>query len=141
MNMQDIERKIRLMREMQRIAEEAQAEADSLKDEIKTYIEENFGYDLNRTCDEIRPTYHHIESCQQTVPEAIIAFLEGSDFEDVIRTAVSLGGDCDTLAAIAGSIAEAFYGVPEALKEECRLRLPEDMRAVLERFDGYLKGT
>ena len=111
------------------------------KDEIKTYIEENFGYDLNRTCDEIRPTYHHIESCQQTVPEAIIAFLEGSDFEDVIRTAVSLGGDCDTLAAIAGSIAEAFYGVPEALKEECRLRLPEDMRAVLERFDGYLKGT
>ena len=91
------------------------------KDEIKTYIEENFGYDLN--------------------PEAIIAFLEGSDFEDVIRTAVSLGGDCDTLAAIAGSIAEAFYGVPEALKEECRLRLPEDMRAVLERFDGYLKGT
>ena len=54
---------------------------------------------------------------------------------------VSLGGDCDTLAAIAGSIAEAFYGVPEALKEECRLRLPEDMRAVLERFDGYLKGT
>ena len=111
------------------------------KDEIKTYIEENFGYDLNRTCDEIRPTYHHIESCQQTVPEAIIAFLEGDDFEDVIRTAVSLGGDCDTLAAIAGSIAEAFYGVPEALKEECRLRLPEDMRAVLERFDGYLKGT
>ena len=111
------------------------------KDEIKTYIEENFGYDLNRTCDEIRPTYHHIESCQQTVPEAIIAFLEGSDFEDVIRTAVSLGGDCDTLAAIAGSIAEAFYGVPEALKEECRLRLPEDMRAVLERFDGYLVGV
>ena len=111
------------------------------KDEIKTYIEENFGYDLNRTCDEIRPTYHHIESCQRTAPEAIISFLEGSDFEDVIRTAVSLGGDCDTLAAIAGSIAEAFYGVPEALKEECRLRLPEDMRAVLERFDGYLKGT
>ena len=111
------------------------------KDEIKTYIEENFGYDLSRTCDEIRPTYHHIESCQRTVPEAIIAFLEGSDFEDVIRTAVSLGGDCDTLAAIAGSIAEAFYGVPGALKEECRLRLPDDMRAVLERFDGYLKGT
>ena len=82
-----------------------------------------------------------MESCQQTVPEAITAFLEGEDFEDVIRTAVSLGGDCDTLAAIAGSIAEAFYGVPEALKEECRLRLPEDMRAVLERFDGYLKGT
>lgn len=109
------------------------------KDEIKSYIEENFGYDLNRTCDEIRPTYHHIESCQRTVPEAIIAFLEGSDFEDVIRTAVSLGGDCDTLAAIAGSIAEGFYGVSEDLKMECRDRLPSDLRAVLARFEAYVK--
>lgn len=109
------------------------------KTEIKEYIVKNFQYDLSRTCDEIRPNYRHIESCQQTVPEAITAFLEGERFEDVIRTAVSLGGDCDTLTAIAGSIAEGFYGVPEALKEECRLRLPDDMRAVLERFDEYLK--
>lgn len=109
------------------------------KVEIKAYIEDNFGYDLNRTCDEIRPNYHHVESCQETVPEAIIAFLEGNSFEDVIRTAVSLGGDCDTLTAIAGSIAEGFYGIPEELKQECRDRLPADLRTVLERFETYVK--
>ena len=91
-----------------------------------------FGYDLSCSCDEIRPTYHHVESCQETVPEAITAFLEGEDFEDVIRTAVSLGGDCDTLTCIAGSIAEAFYGVPEEMKAECRKRLPADMLEVLQ---------
>ena len=106
------------------------------KAEIRAYIVREFGYDLSRTCDEIRPTYHHVESCQQTVPEAITAFLEGADFEDVIRTAVSLGGDCDTLTCIAGGIAEAMYGVPEALKDACRERLPEDMLAVLRRFDS-----
>lgn len=107
----------------------------STKDEIKDFIIGEFGYDLFRTCDEIRPTYHHVETCQQTVPEAITAFLEGEGFEDVIRTAVSLGGDCDTLTCIAGSIAEAFYGVPDIDKLECRVRLPEDMLSVLERFD------
>ena len=89
------------------------------KDEIKSYIIREFGYDLSRTCDEIRPTYHHVESCQKTVPEAITAFLEGTDFEDVIRTAVSLGGDCDTLTCIAGGIAEAFFGIPDFIKAEC----------------------
>ena len=108
----------------------------STKEEIKEYIVREFGYDLSRTCDEIRPGYRHVENCQQTVPEAITAFLEGKDFEDVIRTAVSLGGDCDTLTCIAGGIAEAFYGVPEELKVECRRRLPEDMREVLDRFTG-----
>ena len=111
------------------------ARADSTKAEIKAYIEENFHYDLSRTCDEIRPDYHHVESCQETVPEAITAFLEGESFEDVIRTAVSLGGDCDTLTCIAGSMAEAFYGVPEELKAECRKRLSEDLLEVLQRFD------
>ena len=105
------------------------------KDEIKDYIVKEFGYDLSRTCDQIRPKYYHVESCQGTVPEAITAFLEGTDFEDVIRTAVSLGGDCDTLTCIAGSIAEAFYGVPEQLKDECRSRLPKDMLDILGRFD------
>ena len=105
------------------------------KAEIKSYIEENFHYHLSRTCDEIRPGYHHVESCQETVPEAITAFLEGSSFEDVIRTAVSLGGDCDTLTAIAGSVAEGFYGVPEELKNQCRARLPGELREILERFD------
>ena len=105
------------------------------KEEIREYIIREFGYDLSRTCDEIRPGYHHVETCQETVPEAITAFLEGSDFEDVIRTAVSLGGDCDTLTCIAGGIAEAFYGVPEELAAECRKRLPDDMCKVLDRFD------
>ncbi|MCR4764353.1 MAG: ADP-ribosylglycohydrolase family protein, partial [Lachnospiraceae bacterium] len=105
------------------------------KDEIRDYITSEFGYDLSRSCDEIRPTYHHVESCQKTVPEAITAFLEGADFEDVIRTAVSLGGDCDTLTCIAGSIAEAFYSIPDEMAAECRKRLPEDMLAVLDRFE------
>ena len=105
------------------------------KAEIKAYVEENFGYDLSRTCDEIRPNYHHVESCQETVPEAITAFLEGESFEDVIRIAVSLGGDCDTLTCIAGSIAEGFYGVPEDLKQECRNRLPAQLLKVLSHFD------
>ena len=105
------------------------------KAEIKEYIEREFAYKLNRTCDEIRPNYRHTETCMETVPEAITAFLEGESFEDVIRTAVSLGGDCDTLTAIAGSIAEGFYGVPDELKEECRKRLPEPLLAVLNEFE------
>lgn len=101
---------------------------------IRDYIVTNFGYGLSRSCDEICPTYSHVESCQETVPEALAAFLEGEDFEDVVRTAVSLGGDCDTLTCIAASIAEAFYGVPENLAAECRARLPEEMLAVIDRF-------
>lgn len=110
------------------------ARSDSSKGEIKDYIGKEFGYKLNRTCDEIRPDYHHVETCMETVPEAITAFLEGESFEDVIRTAVSLGGDCDTLTAIAGSIAEGFYGVPRELKEECYNRLPEPLLKVLKDF-------
>ena len=74
------------------------------------------------------------EAFLPVLTEAVTAFLEGTDFEDVIRTAVSLGGDCDTLTCIAGSVAEAFYGVPETLKAECRKRLPGDMLEVLDRF-------
>ena len=114
------------------------ARTGSTKQEIKTYVEENFGYDLSRSCDEIRPGYHHVETCQETVPEAITAFLEGESFEDVIRTAVSLGGDCDTLTCIAGSIAEGYYGVPEELKKECENRLPKDLKKVLLRVSGYI---
>ena len=109
------------------------------KEEIKAYIVREFGYDLTRTCDEIRPDYRHVESCQQTVPEAITAFLEGKDFEDVIRSAVSLGGDCDTLTCIAGSMAEAMYGIPAPIREECRKRLPSDMLAVCDRFESFTK--
>ncbi len=108
------------------------------KEEIKAYVIHEFGYDLSRTCNEIRPTYHHVESCQQTVPEAITAFMEGTDFEDVIRTAVSLGGDCDTLTCIAGGMAEAFYGIPVFIKEECRKRLSADMLMILDRFESIM---
>ena len=105
------------------------------KEDIKKYVKSNFGYDLSRTCDEIRHNYRFDETCQGTVPEAITAFLEGQDFEDVIRTAVTLGGDCDTLTCIAGSMAEAFYGVPENLKEECRKRLTPEILKVIDKFD------
>ena len=111
----------------------------SSKAAIKAYIEDQFGYDLSRTCDEIRPTYCHVETCQETVPEAITAFLEGESFEDVIRTAVSLGGDCDTLTCIAGSIAEGFYGVPEELKAKCRNYLDENLGMILRYWDEFLE--
>ena len=104
------------------------------KEEIKDYIIKEFKYDLSRTCDEIRPDYRHIESCQETVPEAITAFLEGESFEDVIRTAVSLGGDSDTLTCIAGGMAEAFYGLPCDMKDECIKHLPSDMFEVVDLF-------
>ena len=115
------------------------ARTGSGKEAIRAYVTREFGYDLTRTCDEIRPTYRHVETCQKTVPEAVTAFLEGSDFEDVIRTAVSLGGDCDTLTCIAGSIAEAFYGIPDEIAAEGRKRLPADMLAVLDRFGTMRK--
>lgn len=108
------------------------------KVEIRNYIISEFDYDLSRTCDEIRPTYRHVESCQKTVPEAMTAFMEGTDFEDVVRTAVSLGGDCDTLTCIACSIGEAYYGVPDELVDECKKRLPDDMLALLGRFEERL---
>lgn len=116
------------------------ARTGSSKEEIKKYILTEFGYDLSRTCDEIRPGYYHIETCQQTVPEAITAFLEGNDFEDVIRTAVSLGGDSDTLTAIAGSMAEAYYKVLDPMVRECRRRLPEEMLSVVDRFSAAAHG-
>ena len=109
------------------------------KPEIKQYVEQTFGYDLSRTCDEIRPYYCHVETCQQTVPEAIIAFLESNSFEDALRNAVSLGGDSDTLACITGGIAEAFYGMPQELRAGTLKRLPEEMRAAYELFRQNLE--
>lgn len=105
------------------------------KAELKRFVEGEFGYDLSRTLDEIRPNYVFNESCQQTVPEAITAFLEASDFEDTIRNAISIGGDSDTLACIAGSMAEAFYGgVPEHIATPCLALLDEPLRNVTEAF-------
>ena len=115
------------------------ARKESSKEEIKEYIEREFHYNLDRTLDEIRPGYHMDETCQRTVPEAIIAFLESKDFEDAIRNAVSLGGDTDTLGAITGSIAEAFYGISDVLIAECRSRLDEGlMMDILDEFDHTL---
>ena len=112
------------------------ARRGSTKDEIRDYITREFGYDLSRTLDEIRPGYSFYATCQQSCPEAIIAFLEGNGFEDVIRKAVSLGGDSDTIACMAGAIAEAFYGIPDRFKSECKIRLPNDMIEILNRFDS-----
>ena len=115
------------------------ARTGASKDEIKEYVIEEFGYDLSRTCDEIRPRYHHVEDCQRTVPEAITAFLEGESFEDVIRNAISLGGDTDTLGAIAGAMAEAFYGVPEELKEKANTYLSKEIQYVIDKFGSYME--
>ena len=109
------------------------------KKEIKEYIEKEFGYNLNRTCDEIRPDYEFDESCQGTVPEAIISFLDSSDYESTVRLAVSLGGDSDTLACIAGGIAEAFYSMTPEFIDKCRSYLPQNMREVLDCFEDRKK--
>ena len=114
------------------------ARTGSSKEAIRTYIERTYGYDLHRTCDEIRPDYKFCVSCQESVPEAIICFLEADSFERAIRLAVSLGGDSDTQAAIAGSIAEAYFGIPEEIKEEGLSRLPQRLRQAYHEYVSFL---
>lgn len=105
------------------------------KKKLKAYIEKEFGYALNRTVDKLRATYQYNETCQGTVPEAIICFLESTDFEDAIRNAISIGGDSDTLACITGSIAEAYYeDIPEWILKEAFKRLPVDIKEVIHRL-------
>lgn len=105
------------------------------KEEIREFVEASFGYDLDRTLDDIRPSYSFNESCQGTVPEAITAFLDSSDYEDAVRLAISLGGDADTLACITGGIAGAFYGgVPEAIAAPAMALLHPELRHVVDRF-------
>lgn len=111
------------------------ARTGSSKQEIKRYVEKAFGYNLDRTCNEIRPDYSFDVSCQGSVPESIIAFLESTDYESAVRLAVSLGGDADTMGAIAGGIAEAYYGgVPATIKEEVLKRLPDEFVEVMRKF-------
>ena len=110
------------------------ARSGKSKQEIKQYIETAFSYDLDRSCDDIRPDYSFDVSCQGTVPEAIIAFLDSSDFEHAIRLAVSLGGDSDTLACITGGIAEAYYGMPVDIKREIKKRIPEKFNEIIGRL-------
>ena len=107
------------------------------KEEIRRYISENFGYDMNRTCDDIRPTYSFDGSCQGTVPESIIAFLDSKDYEDAIRLCISLGGDADTMGAITGAIAGAYYHqMPYDLYEFAMNKLPDDIKSILKLFDS-----
>lgn len=102
---------------------------------VRDEIERRFGYDLSRSLDEIRPDYQFNETCQGTVPQALIAFLESTDYEDAVRNAISLGGDADTLACIAGGIAEAYYGgVPEPIATDVRTLLDARLLAVVDRF-------
>jgi ADP-ribosylglycohydrolase len=110
------------------------------KEKIKDYVAVTFGYDLDRKLDDIRPGYKFDVSCQGTVPESIIAFLESEDFEDAVRKAVSLGGDSDTLACITGAIAQAFYRkIPADIVANVRKKLPEKMLAVIDEFSSRYK--
>jgi len=107
---------------------------------IRTVIEETYGYDMQRNIDDVRPVYEYNESCQQTVPEAILCAIEAVDFEDALRNAVSLGGDADTLAAIAGSVAEALFGIPEELRDLILPTLPDRMSEIVRLFRARTQG-
>lgn len=108
------------------------------KETIKDYISKSFGYDLDRKIDDIRPNYSFKVTCQESTPEAIICFLESTDYESAVRLAISLGGDADTQAAIAGSIAEAYYGIPYNIQVEIIKRLPKDLLNIVETFSSKI---
>lgn len=110
------------------------------KNSIRRAIAKDFGYNLSQTCDQIRPVYDFDESCQGTVPQAIIAFLESKDYENAIRLAISLGGDSDTLACITGGIAEAAYGIPPEIRVAALAYLDNPLRKVLEDFEAKFPG-
>lgn len=114
------------------------ARSGQTKDEIRSAVSSRIGYDLSRSVKEIRPQYSFDVSCQGSVPEAIIAFLDAVDYETAVRNAVSLGGDADTQACIAGAIAHAMWGVPENIRKEAVGRLPMDLLNVVTRFDDIV---
>ena len=106
------------------------------KNYIRTFVENTFGYDLNFTIESLRPTYQFSATAPDTVPHAIVAFLDSTDFENAIRLAISLGGDSDTIAAMTGSIAAAFYkNIPETITEEVEKFLPDEFINIMNRFD------
>ena len=115
------------------------ARSGSTKDEIKDYVIKEFGYDFSESLDKMRKRHEHVETCMDSLPKALRSFFDGVSYEDVVRNAVSLGGDTDTLAAIAGAMGEAFFGIPENLKKECRNRIEKNMLAVTDRFDAAVK--
>lgn len=104
------------------------------KEEIKEYIIKNY-YNIDFTLEEIRPTYKFYVSCEESVPQALEAFFESTSFEDAIRNAISIGGDSDTIAAICGSIAEAYYGVPEDVKKFTQEKLDNNLREKLIKIE------
>jgi ADP-ribosylglycohydrolase len=111
------------------------ARQSSSKESIRSEIENCFSYDLHRNLDAIRPDYRFDVSCQGSVPEAILAFLQSNSTEDAIRNAISLGGDSDTMACIAGGIAEAFYGpLPDEITSQVCDRLPREFLSIIEEF-------
>ena len=111
------------------------AGAGKTKEEIRAYITENY-YNINFTLDEIRPSYTFDVSCQGSVPQALEAFFEADGFEDTLRNAISLGGDSDTLAAIAGGPAEAYYGIPQEIREAALAFLDEEQLSILNAFEA-----
>ena len=111
----------------------------SSKKEIQEFVNNEFKYDVSETLEEMREDYEHDESCQDTLPKALRSFYDGNSYEDVIRNAISLGGDTDTIAAIAGSMAEAYYGIPEHLIAEGKLYLSKDIQDVLDGFNKVLE--
>ncbi len=117
------------------------ARNNATKEEIKKYIEKEFGYDLSRTLDKIRPTYHHVEDCMHTMPEAFECFLEANKFEEAIRNVMYIGGDTDTLAAITGSIAEAFWHIPPCIAIEANRYLSDDIQEIIEKVRNYTDGA
>ena len=107
------------------------------KEEIRKQISHSFHYNLDRSLDEIRPHYFFDISCQGSVPESIIAFLESTDFEDAVRLAISLGGDSDTMGCIAGGIAQAYYRkIPHNVIDEVTLRLPQAFMLIINQFSA-----
>ena len=116
------------------------SDPDECKRRIKEHIENEYGYHLSMSLEEISKGYEFDETCQGNVPQAIIAFLESTDFEDAIRNAISIGGDSDTIAAITGGIAEAAYGIPEDIKENAWSYLDEPLKDVLRRWKKYMRG-
>lgn len=110
--------------------------AGSSKEDVKKYIEHKY-YDLNFTLDGIRKSYSFYETCQDSVPQAIVAFLESNSLEDAIRNAVSIGGDSDTIACIAGALAEAFYGITEEQKKMVNDKLPEDLKEIMTWYVSF----
>jgi ADP-ribosylglycohydrolase len=107
------------------------------KETIRKEITDRFSYDLNRTVDEIRPHYAFDVTCQGSVPESIVAFLDSDSWEDAVKKSISLGGDADTMACITGGIAQAYYKkLPENIAEAARSKLPPDLREVLDEFNN-----